>query len=99
MLRRAFSFPVGQQYPPPRQRILLRSGRSGLSLDPFGICIGGVDDDQLPLPEGEGWGEGLRSIVRPKPLTRRCAPTSPPGRGGTSHAARLSTAQSNRLGV
>src|SRR6267142_7009492 len=37
----------------------------------------------LPLPLGEGWGEGLRSIVRLLPLTRiaRRDPTSPYGRG------------------
>src|SRR5665811_430600 len=45
-----------------------------------------------PLPSGEGWGEGLRSIVRPVTLTRiagRCFaspddPTSPDGRGAPS---------------
>ena len=43
----------------------------------LGCNTGGV----LPLPWGEGWGEGVRSIDRPDPLTRRCAPTAPHGRG------------------
>jgi hypothetical protein len=34
-----------------------------------------------PLPWGEGWGEGVRSVDRVQPLTRRYAPTSPHGRG------------------
>ena len=35
----------------------------------------------LPLPLGEGRGEGLRPIDSHHPLTRRCAPPSPHGRG------------------
>jgi hypothetical protein len=37
----------------------------------------------LPLPLGEGWGEGLRSLVRAEALTRFAAQIdlSPPGRG------------------
>jgi NAD(P) transhydrogenase subunit alpha len=35
----------------------------------------------LPLPQGEGWGEGVRTLDRPEPLTRRSAPPSPRGRG------------------
>ena len=35
----------------------------------------------LPLPLGEGRGEGLQTIDKPYPLTRRCAPPSPHGRG------------------
>jgi hypothetical protein len=40
----------------------------------------------LPLPLGEGWGEGLRSLVKQRPLTRFAAQIdlSPPGRGGLS---------------
>ena len=34
-------------------------------------------------------GEGLRSIDKPEPLTRRHAPTSPDGRGGTISAAAI----------
>src|SRR6187402_2966731 len=30
-------------------------------------CEGG----ELPLPWGEGWGEGIRTLDRPYPLTRR----------------------------
>ena len=44
------------------------------------VEAGGIGS-ALPLPWGEGWGEGVRSIVRAHPLTRRCAPTSPYGRG------------------
>jgi hypothetical protein len=39
------------------------------------------DGSALPLPLGEGWGEGFGPIDRPLPLTRRYAPTSPSGRG------------------
>src|ERR1700730_11416594 len=35
---------------------------------------------------GEGWGEGVRSLVALEPLTRRYAPTSPNGRGDNEHA-------------
>ena len=45
------------------------------------ICNG--NGSALPLPLGEGWGEGLRSLVVHLPLTRFAVQIdlSPPGRG------------------
>ena len=48
----------------------------------------------LPLPGGEGWGEGVRTIDKHYPLTRRCAPPSPLGRGAAALVVALCFAPS-----
>src|SRR5581483_3031203 len=50
----------------------------------------------LPLPLGEGWGEGLRSLVQQRPLTRIAAQfdLSPPGRGEESRARQFNQGSS-----
>jgi hypothetical protein len=60
------------------QSSLLEHDEISLSCDRSG--------SRLPLPLGEGWGEGLRSLVKQSPLTRFAAQIdlSPPGRGELS---------------
>ena len=40
-----------------------------LELDEIGLNRNGIGS-LLPLPLGEGWSEGLRSLLGPRPLTR-----------------------------
>jgi hypothetical protein len=44
-----------------------------IAVNPIRVAVRAVMAGAPPLPLGEGWGEGLRSIDNQDPLTRRYA--------------------------